>query len=171
MSVLLLAIGTTRARAVCSTAEFLIARDIEVVLVTVDPAPWRQEALPEAVRVLALGDGERRHPLARLGRLLERVPGPAHRLYAKVYRLLRPYVMWRVARRGAVKLIDFSSVEQLVICDSHAIPIGWHLTKRHPRLPVGFELDRAPFQEREPALAPTASPSPNHPAGIDVIDA
>jgi len=89
------------------------------------------------------------------------LPGPAKRLYAKVYRLLRPYVMWRVARRSAVKLVDFSAVEQLVICDSHAIPIGWHLAKRHPKLSVGFELDRAPFQEREPALASTASPSPS----------
>lgn len=164
MSVLLLAISTTRARAVSSTAEFLAARDVEVVLVTVDPAAWQAEGLPEGVRVIGLGEGEQRHPLARLGRL----PGPAKPLYAKVYRLLRPYVMWRVARKGAVKLVDFSAVQQLVICDSHAIPIGWHLAKRHPTLPVGFELDRAPFQEREPALAPTASPSPIRPAGIDV---
>ena len=169
MSVLLLAIGTTRARAVCSTAEFLTEREIEVVLVTVDPVAWQQEGLPEGVRVIALGDGEQRHPLARLGRLLKPV-SPVHRLYTKVYRLLRPYVMWRVARRDAVRRLDFTAVEQLVICDSHAIPIGWHLAKRHPKLPVGFELDRAPFQEREPALATAtpASPSPSRPAGIDV---
>lgn len=158
MSVLLLAISTTRARAVSSTAEFLSARDVEVVLVTVDPAAWQAEGLPEAVRVIGLGEGEKRHPLARLGRMM---PGPANKLYTKVYRLIRPYVMWRVARKGAVRLVDFSAVEQLVICDSHAIPIGWHLAKRHPTLSVGFELDRAPFQEREPALAPTASPSPS----------
>jgi hypothetical protein len=167
MSVLLLAISTTRARAVSSTAEFLTARGVEVVLVTVNPADWQGENLPEGVRVIGLGEGEKRHPLARLGRLL----GPAKGLYAKVYRLMRPYVMWRVARRSAVRQIDFSAVEQLVICDSHAIPIGWHLAKRHPKLSVGFELDRTPFQEREPALASTASPSPNRPAGIDVIDA
>jgi hypothetical protein len=158
MSVLLLAISTTRARAVSSTAEFLTARGVEVVLVTVDPADWRAEDLPEGVRVIGLGEGEKRHLLARLGRLM---PGPANKLYAKVYRLLRPYVMWRVARKGAVRLVDFSAVEQLVICDSHAIPIGWHLAKRHPNLTVGFELDRAPFEEREPALASTAAPSPS----------
>jgi hypothetical protein len=165
MSVLLLAISTTRARAVSSTAEFLTARGVEVVLVTVDPAAWRAEDLPEGVRIIGLGEGEQRHPLARLGRMM---PGPANKIYAKVYRLLRPYVMWRVARRSAVRQIDFSAVQQLVICDSHAIPIGWHLAKRHPTLPVGFELDRVPFQDREPALAPTASPSPIRPAGIDV---
>jgi hypothetical protein len=159
MSVLLLAISTTRARAVSSTAEFLTARGVETVLVTVDPAAWGREELPEGVRVIGLGEGEKRHPLHRLGRLM---PGPANKLYAKVYRLMRPYVMWRVARKSAVKLIDFSAVEQLVICDSHAIPIGWHLAKRHPGLSVGFELDRAPFQELEPALASTtASPSPS----------
>jgi len=192
MSVLLLAIGTTRARAVCATAEFLLARDVEVGLVTVDPAAWTAEGLPDGVRVYGLGDGERRHPLFRLGRLLRRVHGAVYKLYDKFYRLLRPYVMWRVARAGAVKQVDWSAVEQLVICDSHAIPIGWHLAKRRPALTVGFELDRAPYAEREPAArtaaagptadttatppaalaATTASPSPTSPAGIDVnVDA
>jgi hypothetical protein len=179
MSVLLLAIGTTRARAVCGTAEFLLARDVEVGLVTVDPADWAREGLPDGVRVYALGEGEQRHPLARLGRLVRRLSGAAGRIYAKFYRLLRPYVMWRVARAGAVKRVDWPAVEQLVICDSHAIPIGWHLAKRHPKLTVGFELDRAPYAEREPAraapvatvpaaAATAAPPSPSRPAGIDV---
>lgn len=173
MSVLLLAIGTTRARAVCATADFLLARDVEVELVTVDAAAWEKEGLAAGVRVHALGDGELRHPLARLGRLVRRASGAAFKLYDKFYRLLRPYVMWRVARRGAVRRVDWPSVEQLVICDSHAIPIGWHLARRHPNLTVGFELDRAPYTGREPApAATTASPSPTLPAGIDVdVDA
>lgn len=179
MTVLLLAIGTTRARAVNATAEFLLARDVEVGLVTVDAAAWAKEGLPEGVRVYPLGEGEQRHPLFRLGRLVKRVSGGAHRLYAKLYRLLRPYVLWRVARRGAARAVDFGAVEQLVICDSHAIPIGWHLARRHPELTVGFELDRAPYAERPTAAAAvpaaaatTASPSPIRPAGIDVdVDA
>lgn len=177
MTVLLLSIGTTRARAVTAAAEFLLARDVEVGLVAVDAAAWAKEGLPAGVRLYPLGEGELRHPLFRLGRLVKRVSGAAYRLYAKFYRLLRPYVMWRVARRGAVRQIDWSSVEQLVICDSHAIPIGWHLAKRNPKLTVGFELDRTPYAEREPvpAAAPAAvpaSPSPSRPAGIDVdVDA
>jgi hypothetical protein len=177
MSVLLLAIGTTRAKAVSATAEFLLARDVEVDLVTVDAAAWAEQGLPAGVRLHPLGEAEQRHPLNRLGRLVKRGSGAAYRLYAKFYRLLRPYVMWRVARAGAVKRIDWSSVEQLVICDSHAIPIGWHLAKRHPELSVGFELDRTPYPQREPATAAAtaaipASPSPTIPAGIDVdVDA
>lgn len=174
MSVVLLAIGTTRARAVNATAEFLLARNAEVALITVDAAAWAKEGLPGGVRLYPLGEGEQRHPLFRLGRLVERVNGGAYRLYAKLYRLLRPYVLWRVARRGAARSVDWNAIEQLVICDSHAIPIGWHLAKRHPELTVGFELDRAACAQRPPAAAAvtaaasTASPSPIRPAGIDV---
>lgn len=179
MTVVLLAIGTTRARAVNATARFLLERGAEVALITVDAAAWAKEGLPEAVRLHPLGEGERRHPLFRLGSAVKRVNGGAYRLYAKFYRLLRPYVLWRVARRGAARSVEWNSVEQLVICDSHAIPIGWHLAKRHPELTVGFELDRAPYAQRPPAAADfpaaaasTASPSPIRPAGIDVdVDA
>jgi hypothetical protein len=178
MTVVLLAIGTTRARAVNATAEFLLARDAEVGLITVDAAAWAKEGLPDGVRLYPLGEGEQRHPLFRLGRMVERLNGSAYRLYTKVYQLLRPYVLWRVVRRGAARSVEWNAVEQLVICDSHAIPIGWHLAKRHPELTVGFELDRAPYAQRPPAAAAVpaaataASPSPIRPAGIDVdVDA
>lgn len=175
--VLLVAIGTTRSRAVTDTAEFLLARGVDVDLLTVESAPWQAGGLDPRVRLHTLAEAERRHPLAAFGRLVRRVSKAAHdQGYAKVYRLLRPYVMWRAARTTVARELDWSSVEQLVICDSHAIPIGWHLARRHPRLTVGFELDRAPYAarpataDREPALA---TPLPLHPtpAGIDVVDA
>ena len=168
--VLLVAIGTTRSRAVTDTAEFLLARGVGVHLLTVEAESWQAVGLDPRVRL---------HPLARLGRLVRRVSGAAYtKGYAKIYRLLRPYVMWRAARGTVVRELDWSAVDQLVICDSHAIPIGWHLAKRHPRLTVGFELDRAPYAalpaaaDREPALTTTPAPSPRSttPAGIDVVD-
>ena len=181
MSVLLVAIGVTRSRAVTDTADYLLARGVDVDLVTVEAGPWQAAGLDPRVRLHTLAEGEAKHPLSRLGAFVRRLSKAAYtKGYAKIYRLMRPYVMWRVARSAVARKIDWNSVEQLVICDSHAIPIGWHLAKRHPRLTVGFELDRAPFAdrpataEREPALAAattTAAPVPaSSPSGIDVVD-
>jgi hypothetical protein len=168
MSVMFLAIGTTRARAVCDTSAYLLARGVEVGLVTVEPDAWHEAGLDPRVRLYPLGAGEQRHPLARLGGLIRRVSKALDaKVYRKVYRLLRPYVMWRVARRSVLRQIEWAGVEQLVIGDSHAIPIGWHLARRHPALPVGFELDRGPFADRaaEPAAAgDAASAEPADPA-------
>ena len=170
-TVLLVAIGTTRSRAVTDTAEFLLARGVDVDLLTVESEPWTAAGLDPRVRLRPLAAAERKHPLAALGRLVARLSKAAYtKGYAKIYRLLRPYVMWRAARTTVVRELDWNSVEQLVICDSHAIPIGWHLAKRHPQLTVGFELDRAPYANREPVLtAPAPSPL-STPAGIDVVD-
>lgn len=183
MTVLFVAIGTSRARSVCDTSAYLLERGVDVGLVTVEPGPWEQAGLDPRVRLYPLGEGEQRHPFARLGRLLRRVHKALDtKFYSKVYRLLRPYVMWRVARRSALRQIEWNGVQQLVIGDSHAIPIGWHLARRHPDLPVGFELDRAPLAAAESAAAPAVSvavPAPRaagtapttEPSGIDVIDA
>jgi hypothetical protein len=186
MSVLLLAIGTTRARAVCGSADFLLARGVDVGLVAVDADSWQREGLDPRVTLYTLQAGEERHPLNRLGRAVRGVSAAAYtKVFSKFYRLLRPYVMWRVTRKQVVRQVDWSAVEQLVICDSHAIPIGWHLAKRHPGLTVGFELDRTPYADREPVAAdaatvstpaaippqpaPTPAPSsPAAPSGIDI---
>jgi hypothetical protein len=182
MSVLLLAIGTTRARAVCGSADFLLARGVDVGLVAVDAESWQREGLDRRVTLYTLQAGEERHPLNRLGRVVRGVSAAAYnKVFSKLYRLLRPYVMWRVTRAQVVRQVDWSAVEQLVICDSHAIPIGWHLAKRHPGLTVGFELDRTPYADREPvatptamdstpATAPTPAPAPASPTatGIDI---
>ena len=181
MSVLLVAIGVTRSRAVTDTADYLLERGVDVDLVTIEAGPWEAAGLDTRVRLHTLAEAEAKHVLSRLGRLVRGVSKAAYtKGYAKVYRLARPYVMWRAARSTVVRKLDWSTVEQLVICDSHAIPIGWHLAKRHPQLTVGFELDRAPYAnlptaaDREPALAAATTTAPSissSPAGIDVVDA
>ncbi|MBR7832618.1 hypothetical protein KDL01_05070 [Actinospica durhamensis] len=164
-SVMFLAIGTTRARAVCETSTYLLARGVEVGLVTVEPAAWQEQGLDPRVRVYPLGTAEARHPLARLGRVIRKVNKALDtKLYSKVYRLLRPYVLWRVARRSVLREVAWPGVGQLVIGDSHAIPIAWHLARRHPELPVGFELDRTPYAELKAEAAPDAAASAAPPA-------
>ncbi len=140
MSIVFLALGTTRARAVCASARFLVERGVQVDLITVDEGPWRAEGLDQRVRVLTLS--------TRADRIL--LP---NKVLGKFYKLVRPYAMWRAARRQALRKVDWNAVQQAVISDSHAIPIGWHLARRHPKLAVAFELDRTPYLDREPAAA------------------
>lgn len=144
MSVLFLAVGTTRARAVCTAGRFLAERGVPVTLLTSSAGPWAKEGLDGRVAVVALET-----PLDK--RLLKTSP------VNKVYKLVRPYALWRSARRSAVRRLDFDAIEQVVVFDSHAIPIGWHLARRRPQLPVGFELDRTPFAGREPVAAEPAA--------------
>jgi hypothetical protein len=141
MSIAFLALGTTRARAACGYAQFLVERGVDVDLITVAEEPWRDEGLDSRVRVLTLS--------TRADRIL--LP---NKVLGKFYKLVRPYVMWRAARRQALRKVDWNAVEQAVISDSHAIPIGWHLARRHPGLTVAFELDRTPYLDRAPVGAP-----------------
>ncbi|MGH3415355.1 MAG: hypothetical protein ACRDVE_16015 [Actinocrinis sp.] len=159
MSIAFLALGTSRARAVCGYAQFLVERGIQVDLVTVDEQPWRAEGLDQRVRVLTLS--------TRADKLL------SNKVLGKFYKLVRPYAMWRAARRQALRKVDWSQVEQAVISDSHAIPIGWHLARKYPGLPVAFELDRTPYLDRAPtgpASAPHDAAGPD-PAGTDAAQA
>ena len=142
MSVLLLAIGTTRARAVCGYGRFLADKGVPVSLVTTSPGPWAKEGLDERVAVLPLETSADR-------RLLATKP------VDKFYKLVRPYTMWRRARRKVLGGLDLAAVEQVVVCDSHAIPIAWHLARRYPDLTVGFELDRTPYLDAPSLDAPT----------------
>jgi hypothetical protein len=150
MSVAFLALGTTRARAVCGYAQFLVERGVHVDLITVAERPWRDEGLDDRVRVLTLS--------TRADRIL--LP---NKVLGRFYKLVRPYAMWRAARKQALRAVDWSAVEQAVISDSHAIPIGWHLARRYPDLAVGFELDRAPYLDSTPSSdpAPSSDPTPS----------
>ncbi|HKJ56439.1 MAG TPA: hypothetical protein VJ978_10670 [Nitriliruptoraceae bacterium] len=62
------------------------------------------------------------------------------RKFAKAYSNVRPWLLWRVARQGALERIDTAALDQVVLHDSLSIPIGWHLAQEYPDLYVGFEL-------------------------------
>lgn len=105
--------------------------------------------LPRAVlaRLAAAGG-----PVGRAGRGLsrryERVADLFHRkVFLRFYKALRPYLLWRVARRDVLPAIDLAAVSEMVVADSHAIPLGWHLARTHPDLKVGFSLDRAAYTD------------------------
>jgi hypothetical protein len=74
----------------------------------------------------------------------EKVARAFHRkLFVRFYRLLRPYILWRVADRQVLPKVGVSSADQVVVQDAAAITLGWHLARRYPDLDVAFTLDRA----------------------------
>jgi hypothetical protein len=87
-------------------------------------------------------------PALALERLLRRAyetfANAFHRkLFVRFYRLLRPYILWRVADRQVLPKADVSSADQVVVQDAAAITLGWHLARRYPDLDVAFTLDRS----------------------------
>ncbi|MGJ7442410.1 hypothetical protein [Aquipuribacter sp. MA13-6] len=175
MKVLFLALTHIRAAAIKRHSHFLLEHGVDVVLITGAREPWDAEGLDERVQVHTLEQGEARNPVLRverlvihaprfllglLQRLLGRRSGPVdavrarydrlaqafhRRVFMRGYRVLRPWLLWRVARRDVLPRLDVASFDEVVVGDSHAIPLGWHLARLHPDLKVGFSLDRAAY--------------------------
>ncbi|OIV36855.1 hypothetical protein BIV57_13900 [Mangrovactinospora gilvigrisea] len=94
-----------------------------------------------------------RHP--RHGRTAEIAVGVlerAHRraadafhlgVFVRGYRVVRPYLLWRVAHTRLAPALDPARFERVVACDSHAVPIAWHLARQSPRLVATLEFDRS----------------------------
>jgi hypothetical protein len=79
-----------------------------------------------------------------LRRAYEKLANAFHRkLFVRFYRLLRPYILWRVADRQVLPKVDVSGADQVVVQDAAAITLGWHLARRYPELDVAFTLDRS----------------------------
>ncbi|MGA5703569.1 hypothetical protein [Peterkaempfera bronchialis] len=92
------------------------------------------------------------------GRALELAVGMAVRVHARLadgfhqrvfirgYRVVRPYLLWRVARRDPGEVLVSETTERAVVYDTYAIPTAWHLGRSHPRLEISLGLDRARYE-------------------------
>lgn len=175
MKVLFVALTATRARAIKRHCHFLLDHGVDVELITTNADPWRAEGLDPRVVVHTLKEGEGRHPIPRIERVVvfrgprfvlnraapvlgrrapgvraryERVADAFHRrLFMRGYRAVRPWVLWRVARQEVLPRLDLSTVNEVVVGDSHAVPLAWHLARLHPELKVSFSLDRAAYTD------------------------
>ncbi|WP_169796983.1 hypothetical protein [Peterkaempfera griseoplana] len=76
-----------------------------------------------------------------------------HRFFIRGYRVVRPWLMWRVARRHFGEQLVSETTERVVAYDTHAVPTAWHLGRRHPRLAVSLGLDRALYEDQPVAAA------------------
>lgn len=62
--------------------------------------------------------------------------------WGRVYGAIRPWILWRVARRSVLPDLK-GPWEIIVVADALATPIGWKLARRWPEAAVGFSLDEA----------------------------
>lgn len=187
MTVHFLALTGLRATAVVTQSDLLLEHGVEVAVLTADPDAFRAAGLDERVRLLAVAEEDtllwrveaavvRRAPEAVAGAaasvLRRRSPALADRVVAlqtkgsnvlhhtgflKPYKVVRPYVLWRAAAGTVVPQMGLGPDDEVVVVDSQAIPLGWRLAKRFPRLRVGFALDRDRYVPREPGTAPEAA--------------
>ena len=66
----------------------------------------------------------------------QRIAEAVHRRIARrAYAVIRPWVLWRVARRVAVPRLDLARVSRVVVLDAFGVPIGWQLRVGHARRP------------------------------------
>lgn len=97
-------------------------------------------ARPDAGRALELAVGLVTRTHARLA------DGFHHRVFIRGYRVVRPSLLWRVARRDPGERLVAETTERVVAYDTYAVPTAWHLARLHPRLEVSLGLDRTPYE-------------------------
>lgn len=84
----------------------------------------------------------------------EKMANAFHRkVFVRFYRLLRPYILWRIADTQVLPDVGIETADQVVVQDAAAITLGWHLARRYPDLDVAFTLDRSrvPLKPGAPA--------------------
>jgi hypothetical protein len=66
--------------------------------------------------------------------------------FGPFYRNLRPFVLWRVAKRRALWELDLAAFDAVVVADSLSTSLGWQIANAAPDVEVGFDLirDRQP---------------------------
>jgi hypothetical protein len=135
----------------------------------------RPEELHPAVQVLDLQAGERRLGLNALvtrdpARLLHRargreVTGPspawAHLSAWKPYRMIRPWLLWRVLRRR-LDLLRVDDVDHVIIVHQNSWPIAWQLHRLNPAISVSYEVPDAVWvaSGRTPPVHEADDPTP-----------
>lgn len=112
---------------------------------------WVYTAVARVLRLAA------RLLLGRLGRRVDRLGGVWKRRWiatreatrrfhkerwGRWYSYVRPWFLWRVARRKVLPRLN-SSWDVIVVADALSTPIGWKLARRHPTASVGFSLEEA----------------------------
>jgi hypothetical protein len=70
------------------------------------------------------------------------------RAYYPLYRQLRPYILSRVARKHVIPALQLQPGDHVVVCDTAAVPLAWHIARQYPAVRVAFSLEGTPFGAR-----------------------
>ncbi|WP_055585346.1 glycosyltransferase family 4 protein [Streptacidiphilus griseoplanus] len=143
-TVLLLALGGTRLRAVVADAAWLAERGVPVVVAAARREVAEAAAADPRVGVLRLPSGD----------------GP-----------LGPWLLWRLARRGLRGLLGGGPhpvIGRVVVCDAPAVAFAWHLARSEPQLPMRWCVERGAYAQPE---GPSSGRPVEPPAGAGVREA
>ena len=143
--VVIIAMTSVSVPATTANVRYLLDQGIRVTVVTAEPPSFADSGLDRRAEVVDLTAGEARHPVYRGSLLGRRLPGVAGKAVGKGYKVVRPAVLWRAADDLVSRRVDLDAVSEVVLADAHAVPLGWHLARRHPQLRVSFSLDRARY--------------------------
>jgi hypothetical protein len=152
------AVGPARRRGVIAKLNRVVAGGGTALLITAEGFE-RPPELDDAVESLDLAGAERALGLNRLltrdpVRLLHRaqgkqVEGPSW-VWAKVsdskpYRLLRPWLLWRVLRR-TLEPVRVDELDHVIIMHQNSWPIAWQLHRLNPRVSISYEVPGEVFE-------------------------
>ncbi|MDO5503165.1 MAG: hypothetical protein Q4G67_08345 [Actinomycetia bacterium] len=147
-------------RTVVGHAEFLLDRGVRVTVMTADPIPYHERRLDGRAEMIDLTRAEVQTGPFRVRERLRRysVGGPvqnfAYKVSNRAYKVMRPAILWRAAEGEVAGWFDWSQVDEVVLADAHAVPLGWHVARRHPDLRVTFALDRSRYENDTDADQP-----------------
>jgi hypothetical protein len=75
----------------------------------------------------------------------ERVAGGIHhRLFWPAFKVVRPMILARKARKK-LQALDIGTADRIVACDVAAVPLGWRLARRYPKVIATTALDLKPY--------------------------
>jgi hypothetical protein len=151
--VLAAAVEPVRRAAVIEKLNQVVAAGGTGVLVTADAAA-RAAGLDPRVETIDLAAGERRLGLNRLlaanpawlmsrltrtGKVGASSPVWVRVRQSKPYRMIRPWLYWRVLRRrlGEVRVDE---LDHVLIVHQNSWPIAWQLHRRNPTVSISFEV-------------------------------
>jgi len=149
--VLIVALTRVSARQSIANAHFLQEHGVPVAILTAEPIALHDYDIDPSVPVIDLTRAEVATLPHRATVHLRRLrtlglPGRAvNAVGHKVYKVLRPAVLWRAAEHALAEHLDLDNVSEIILADAHAVPLGWHLARSRPDLSVVFSLDRSRY--------------------------
>ena len=168
------AVERSRRRGVIRKLNRVVENGGTALMITADGCE-RPEELHPAVQVLDLQAGERRLGINAVltrdpARLVQRargreIAGPsptwAFVSSSKPYRMIRPWVLWRVLRRRLEQL-HVEDVDHVIIVHQNSWPIAWQLHRLNPAISISYEVPDAVWvtADRTPPAHEADDPTP-----------
>ena len=91
------------------------------------------------------------------GSRIHKASSRVHARWLKQYRQIRPWILWRVARQNVLNQLDLHSVDQIVVADTLATPLGWHIAQVLPEINIGFTMNREHLNRGPDEAKPSAA--------------